>query len=216
MGAFTLLSFVQPRSFCGDCYFLWRSIMLYYASWFGQNVCRLFTQIYAALRIVYSFCSRLCMSFAYVQVFCVRFCTDFAHILRLLHTNTAYLLWKLCSFCVRIQHLCALRAFVYVYGLSFAMFDADSIEGSDLAGSLISCVCVNALDLWTVSKIRSWGFRRFLFPRELLVIIGQSQGSDVEGSVKFFICASCSWFAVQSYLGGFLLILIELYIFPVE
>ena len=40
---------------------------------------------------------------------------------------------------------------------------------------------------WTLSMIQYLGFRRVLFTHELLVIIGLSQESDCEGSVKFFI-----------------------------
>ena len=113
-------------------------------------------------------------------------------------------------FCVRIRlfrtfvnGFCACCAnFVYVYGflcvliefcvrirLSFAMFDADRIEGSDLAGFFICFSLVNTRDSLTVSRIRYWGFRQVLFPRELLVIIGPSQGSDLEGSAEFFFRA---------------------------
>ena len=47
----------------------------------------------------------------------------------------------LIEFCVRIR-------------LSFAMFDADRIEGSDLAGFFICFSLVNTRDSLTVSRIR--------------------------------------------------------------
>ena len=161
---------------------------------------------------------------------CVCF-TDFAYFyVRLLRTYMAFayvsvrLLRMLCGFCVRIRlifyescaafvyiygFLCLLSGFTYVYGLSFAMFDADRLRGSDTAGSLICyCQCEHSWFVesikdpilrvtlssfstraihyyWTVSTIWSLGFCRVPFPRELLIIIGPSRGSDIEGSAKF-------------------------------
>ena len=85
--------------------------------------------------------------FAYVYGFCVRLCTDFSHdvrvlraytafvrIVRLLRTYMAYLLRTFCGFCV---HIC----------LIFVVLNADSLEGSNLEGSSISFVCINARNL---------------------------------------------------------------------
>ena len=185
--------------------------------------------------------------------------TDLEHVcVRLLSTHTAFayvcvrILRTLCRFCVRIQlifcascaafsyiyrFLCAFSGFPYVYGLSFAMLNADCLEGSHLVGSLI---------FLSVQK---------------LVIRCQYQGSDLEGSVELFFRARCSllldriedpilrvppsyfsaksacyywtisrirywgfcrvicpticlWFTVRSYFGCFFLILIEQYIYP--
>ena len=153
MGAFTFLDFVQPRSFREDFSFSRRAMTLYSASCFGGNVCRLFAQMYVDFCMFYGSC--------------VRFWTYFTHIVRILCTYTAYLFSMLCGFCVRIRIFCALSGLAYVYGLSFSMFDAEILEGSNLAVYLI-----------------------FFFVLTL-VIRGQSRGSDLEGSVEFFFRASC-------------------------
>ena len=103
MGAFTFLALVQPRLLHGGFYFLLRAMILYSTSWFVGNACRLFAKIYAALRMFYGFCVCLCTLFAYIYIFCLCLCTSFAHVVRILRTYTAYLLRKLCSFCVRIR-----------------------------------------------------------------------------------------------------------------
>ena len=97
--------------------------------------------------------------------------------MRILHRYTAFLWFE--QLCLRIR-------------LIFAMVYAESHEGSDLFGSLISFVCSNVYDTWTVSRIRSWMFHVVLFRSELLVIIGHSRRFDLEGSVDFLFCASCS------------------------
>ena len=151
---------------------------LYSASCFGGNVYRLFAQMYAAFRMFYGFCVRLCTTFAYVYGFCVHLCAAFAYVYgfsfahvvrllrtytafvrveRLLRTYTAYLLRTLCSFCVRIR-------------LIFTIFNADSLDGSDLACSSISFFRANSRDSWAVS--------RYPILRVLLI---------------YFVRASCSW-----------------------
>ena len=126
------------------------------------------------------------------------------------------------GFCIRIRLLCTFvygfcarcASFEFIYGLSFSQvwcgpsrgiqssgfFDlfcqckrswfVDSIEDPILRVTSSSFSAQAARYYWTVLRIWSWGFRRFLFP------------------------TSCSWFTVWSYLGGFLLILIEQYIYP--
>ena len=182
--------FSKHDHFIGTFIFHYCRMTSYSDSWFGGNVCRLFAQMYAALRMFY--------------VFFVRLCTAFAHVVRILGTYTAYLLRKLCGFCVCIRLLCALNgfcvsirlifcghcaAFAYVYGLYSRCSNADSLEGYDLASSSIffgSCKLswfVDSLEdpilrvlsislsaravcyYWTVLRIRSWGFRWFLYPR---------------------------------------------------
>ena len=69
MGAFNFLALDQPWSFRGDFPFLLRAMTLYSTSWFLGNVCRLFAQMYADLRMFYGFCVRLCTAFAYVYGF---------------------------------------------------------------------------------------------------------------------------------------------------
>ena len=110
---FIFIAFIQPQSFRGVFYFSWHGMTFYSASCIGGNFCRLFAQMYAAFHMVYGFCIHLC--------------TAFAHIVRLLCMYTAYILRKLCGFCVRIRIFCSLSGFAYVYGLSLAMFNADSI-----------------------------------------------------------------------------------------
>ena len=171
MGAFTFLDFVQPRSFSGDFSFSWRDMTLYSASCFGGNVYRLLVKFYirlcVCLRIlrtfVYGFCVRIRLLHTFLRLlctlcgFCARCATfvyvyglSFAQVVRILHmytafvrierllrTYTAYILRTLCGFCVRIR-------------LIFTMFNADSLEGSDLAGPSISFILANACDSWTV------------------------------------------------------------------
>ena len=91
----------------------------------------------------------------YVYGFCVRLCKAFLHVVGYFCMYTDYLLSKMCGFCVDIQLFCYLRSFSYVYSLYVAMFDAESLDGSDLSVSLISVVCANVCDLWTVSRIQS-------------------------------------------------------------
>ena len=85
MDAVTFIAFVQPRSFWGAFSFSWRGMMLYSASCFGGNVCKIFTQFWMRLCIclrflrtfLYSFVAR-CVTFAYLYRFCAR-CEDFSY-----------------------------------------------------------------------------------------------------------------------------------------
>ena len=179
MSAFIFHAFVQPRSFCGDFYFSWRGMKLYSASWFGGNICRLFAQMYAAL------CMFTAVAYVCVQILFTY--TSFAYV-------CVRILCTLCGFCVSIRILCVLSRFCVRIRLIFTMFNADSIEVSDLEGSLIYFVHANTRDswtvlrdpisrvplitlstwsthyYWTVSRIRYWEFRWFICTRELLVI----------------------------------------------
>ena len=262
MGAFTFLDFVQPRSICEDFYFLLRAMRIYSTYWFVGNVCRMFSQMYAALRMFCGFCVRLCTYFAYVYGSCIRLCKDSAHIVRLLRTYTAYLLCKLCVFCVciqifmRVERLCVHIRLIFCdvrcgpswricYSGFFALLLSVQTlviclksQGSNLEASVkfffrascsllldrledpilrvpsISFSAQSARSYWTVSGIQSLGFRRVLFPCELLVLIGPSRGSDIEGFCQVICPKICFRFTVRSYLGGFLFILIEQYIPP--
>ena len=108
IGAFTSISFVQPWSISGDFSFLLRAMTFYSTSLFVGNVCRLFAQVHASLRMFYGFCVHFCTAFEYVYAFCVHLCTDFVH---------------LCGFFVRIRLIfCASCAtFSYVYGVLCAL-----------------------------------------------------------------------------------------------
>ena len=185
--SFTFIDFFQPWLFRGDFSFSWPYMTLYYASFLGGNINKLFAQRWMCIcvclqllcTLVYRFCVRIrllrtsvyifcahCKAFAYVYglsfaqvVQILRTYTDFVRVEWLLRTYTAYLLHILCIFCV------------YIW-LIFTIFNADSIKGSDLAGYSISFVFANAHDSWTVSRIWSWGFRQFICLRELLIIVG--------------------------------------------
>ena len=156
MGDFIFISFVQPQSFCGDFSFSWRGMTLYSASCSVVNVCRLFAQIYAALCMFYSFFVSLC---AFVCGFCAR-CVAFSYVYDFFVCMLygfyvrIRLLCALSGFCVRIRLIFCARCvnFAYVYGLSSECSNADSLEGSNLEGSLIYFICANALDSWQVSR----------------------------------------------------------------
>ena len=111
MGAFTFVAFVQPLSICREFSFLLRAITIYSNSWFVQNVCRLFAQMYTSLRMFYGFCVHFCTDFAYLYGFCVRFCTDFAHVMLVLRTYKAYLCASCATFAYVYGFLCALIGF---------------------------------------------------------------------------------------------------------
>ena len=83
--------------------------------------------------------------------------TSFVPIVRLFRTYRASFFRTLCSFCVRKQ-------------LIFTVFNAESLEGSNLDGSLVSFFFVNAHDLWKVS-------------RDTILRVPSI----------YFVCASCSW-----------------------
>ena len=211
MGAFTFLVFVQQWSFCGKFSSSWRDRTLYYASGFGGNVCRPFAQCWMCIFVcsqifctfVYGFYVRIRLLRTFLYVFCascadlayvyslffaqvmqlLHTCTDFVRVEQLLLKYTAYLLRMLCGVCLCIQ-------------LIFNMFNSDSLKGSNLAGSSIS-FSVQTLVIRGYSRIRSWVFHRVIFPHDLLVIIGQSLVSDIEGSVDIFVCTSCLWYTTQ-------------------
>ena len=103
---------------------VWHDVLLCFLLW------RKLLQTVSAILDV-AFC--MFTFFTYVYGFCIRLCMDFSHIVQLLHTYTAYILRKLCGFCVHIRILCALSNFcvrirligcaccadfAYVYGLS--------------------------------------------------------------------------------------------------
>ena len=132
---------------------------------------------------VYSFFVHLCTDFVYVYVFCVHLCTDFAHAVRLLRTYMAYLLRKLCRFCVRIRILCALSGFCVRIQLIFCTYCAYFAYIYGLS---------SRFSMRTVSRDPILRVTQFLLSLQMLMIHGQSQGSDLEGSVNLFVCASCS------------------------
>ena len=200
MGSFNFLAFVQPQSFRGDFYFSLRAMTLYSTYWFVGNVCRLFAQFYEALRMSYGFCVCLCTAFLYVYGFYVHFCTDFAHVVRLLRTYMAYFLHKLCGFCVHIRIfvlvdwicVCIRLIFVYVWckpsqgiwssGFFYLLFSVRTLVicwnswWSNLEGYLIFyCSCERS---WLVESL-DYPILRVIFPRELFVMIGPSQESDL-------------------------------------
>ena len=112
-----------------------------------------------------------------------------------------YLLRKLCGFCICIQLFVRVERLLIYWKYWF----------SDLEGSLICyCLCnhsfliesfdypifrvlLGSFSAWAVCydcivwKIQFLGFRQVLFLQEMFVVIGPSVGSDLEGSVKFFI-----------------------------
>ena len=198
---FIFLAFVQPRSFRGDFYFSWRSIMSYSDSWSGGNVCRLFAQMYAALRIftalctfVYGFCVHIRLLHTFVYGFCARcaafayvYGLYFAHVVRLLRTYTAYLHAFQSGQSQGIPYCRFLDLFFPCEGSWFV----DSLEDPILRVPSISLSTRAACYYWTLSRIQYWG-------------------------KDFFVRTSCSWFTVRSYIRGFLLVLIEQYILPVE
>ena len=156
---------------------------LYSASCFGGNVWRLIELMYAALRIFYGFCVRLCTAFLYIYGFCVRLCTDLANGVFLLHMYTALLLRRLCGFCVRKWILCKLSGFcVRIWIISCAICaDVAYVYG-------LSSRCL----IWTVSRDPILRVPPFLLSMQALVIFVQSLGSNLEGSVNFLVCTSCS------------------------
>ena len=158
------LIFPTTKNLCGIFFFVaYHDVLLCFLLWrkslhiICANVCGLEYVLRILRTFMYGFCVhiRLLRTFLY----------EFAHVVRFLRTYTAYLLHKLWRFCVHIQLLCLLGGFVYVYGLSFALFEADSLEVSNLVGSSIN------------------------FVRVTLVIRRQSRGSDLEVSIDFFVRA---------------------------
>ena len=133
MGAFTFLAFVQPQSFRGDFYFSWRGMKFYSDSCFGGNVCRLFAKFWIRLlrTFVYGFCAHIRLWF------CAR-CAAFAYVY---------------GFCARWA------AFAYVYGLS-SRCSVQTVSRYPILQVLPFILSALAdCDYWTVSRIRSWGFR---------------------------------------------------------
>ena len=161
---------------------------------------------------------RLCLCFkffAYVCVWLLSTYTAFAYV-------CVRLLCMLCGFCVRIRLIfCASCAafdslkvsMIQSWGFfdllkvlmirSWGFFDfilyVQKIVinwkswGFDLE---VPSSSLSARDVhydWTVWRIRYLGFRRVLYPRELFVMIGPYRGSDILGSVKFFIWRSARY-----------------------
>ena len=207
MGAFTFLFFSSNHGlFVGTFIFhgvAWRFNLLRYleetsADWLRKcmRLCIRFT----GFAYVYGFCVCIPIFCMFVYWFCVR-CAAIAY---------EY------GFCARWA------AFAYVYGLSFAhvvwilhtyMAYLQNVQMQTVSRDPILRVPWFILSVRTLlihgksQGIRSWGFRKYFCPRGLLVIIGQSWGSNLEGSVDFFVRASCSWFTVWSYLRGFFVVL---------
>ena len=235
MVAFTFIAFFQPISISGDFSFSMRAMTLYSTSWLVGNVYRLFAQMYAALRMFYGFCVHLCTAFAHV----VRlFHTCTAYLLR----KFCGFCVRIRLF-VRVQRLFDAFESLYdtiLRFFGFAIVSSNDLEllkvstvrswgffdlllfvrtlvihwnyrSSDLEDSLIRASCSLWLDCmddpifrvplsyfsaravfydWTFWRIQYLGFRRVLYP------------------------TICSQFTVRFYLGGFLLILIEQYIYP--
>ena len=148
--------------------------------------------MYAALCMLHGFCLHLCTA--------LRTYTDSSYVCeRLLRTLYGFcvriqlIFWEICAYFAYVySFLCALSVFAYVYGLYLEMFDADRLEVSELAYSLICFVYAIARDPLTFSRIRSWLFCRVHFLRKLLVIIGPSRESNLEGSVEFLSSMICS------------------------
>ena len=144
------LIFPTTKNLCGIFFFVaYHDVLLCFLLW------------RKSLHII---CANVC-GLEYVLRILRTFMYGFCVHVRFLRTYTAYLLHKLWRFCVHIQLLCLLGGFAYVYGLSFALFEADSLEVSNLVGSSIN------------------------FVRVTLVIRGQSRGSDLEVSIDFFVRA---------------------------
>ena len=199
-------------------FFLLRAMTIYSTSWFVGNVYRLFAKMYAALRMFYGFFVRLCMAFAYQYGLFVHLCTAFAHVVWLLQMYTAYILRKLCGFCVHIRIFVRVERILirwkyWWYDLEGSLICLKS-WWSNIEGSLI---CWNSWlsNLWFAISV--WK----------IMMIGPSGGSDIQGSVKFFIrqytryywtiwrilssgfcrviyTTICTQFTVRSYLIKFL------------
>ena len=168
-----LLNFIQPRSIWGGISLSLRAMTIYSTSWFVGNVCRLFAQMYAALRMFYGFFVRLCTAFAY---------TAFAYVCeRLLRT--------LCGFCVRIRlifcTICATSAYVYVFLWVFSRF----------------CVHIRLFcALWAAFEY-GYGFlipwKSWWSNPESSLICWKSQWSNLEG---LLICWMSRWSDIEGSL----------------
>ena len=196
MVASTFLAFVQPRYFCGDFSFPLRAMKLYSTYWLVGNGCRLFAQMYAALRMFYGFFVRLCTAFAYVYGFFISLCTAFAHVARLLRTYTAYLLSKFCGFCISIRIFVRVERIWFVESLDDpilrVLWYVESLNDLILRVFWFFAIFrANARDSLKVSMIWYWWFLWDIFPRKLFVMIGLSGGSNIYGSVELFIPISC-------------------------
>ena len=120
----------------------------------------------------------------------------FAYVLRLLRTFVYSFCVRICLFCTFVFGFCACCAdFLYVYGFSF-------VHVVQLLRTYTSFVRVERIlrtytayllqcSIRTFSRDPILRVPRFLLSVRTLVICGQSQGSGLEGSVNFFVCASC-------------------------
>ena len=163
-------NFVQPQSFRGDVYFSWRGMTSYSASCFGGNFCRLFAQFWVWLCVclrllctfVYGFCARcadfsyVCgflfyaqfAAFAYVYSFCARcgafaylYGLSFAHVVRhfRMYTDFVPVVCILHTYTVFLHVVFLLHTYT---DFVLTMFNVDSLEGSDLEGSVnLFCPC---------------------------------------------------------------------------
>ena len=110
-------------------------------------------------------------------------CTDFAHVVRILCTYTAYLLRNLCGFAYIYGFCARWSAFAYVYSLYF----------SHLVRIFHTYMAyLHGVQMRTVSRNPIFQVPRLFLSVGKLVICGQYQGSDLEGSVKTIVCTSCS------------------------
>ena len=150
----------------------------------------------------------MCVFCVHIRIF-VRLCSDFAHNLRLLRTYTAYILRKVCNFCVRVRLLARNERFLICW----------KSQCSDLEGYLISWKpwwyhLEGSWIFWPFPCKRSWCLDRLEDPifrvllsylsDDLHVMIGPSRGSDLQGSVEFFIwqsaCDSPSDLTLDTFL----------------
>ena len=126
----------------------------------------------------------------FVYVFCVR-CADFYYVYGCLCVLNGFFL--------RIRIFMRIERLLIRWNSQWSDIEVSLIcwksWWSDLEDSLICSKSWWSVTLffpsvrydWAIWRIQSLWFRWFIFPRELFVIIGPCRGSDLYGSVEFFI-----------------------------
>ena len=193
MGEFTFLAVVQPWSCLGGFSFHGVAWRFYYSFWFRGNVCRLFAQMHAVLRMFTAFCTFLygfCVHIQLLRTFMYGFCTGsayfayvyslyFAQVVRLLRTYTAFVrierlfrTYTAYLHGVQCRQYCVIRfcGFLGFFCLCKRTWFMDSLEDLILRVPLISLSALDSRYYWTVSTTRSCGFRSWWCTRELLII----------------------------------------------
>ena len=150
---------------------------------------------------VYGFCVRIRILCTFVHGFCSR-CAAVLYVYRFASAHVVQL-WGTYTAFVRIEnllnmymaHILRILCVFYVrIGLIFTIFNADSLEGYNLEGSLVYFVRVNDRDSWIVSRDPILRVLSISFVCKICSwLLDSLEDQILRVPSIYFVCASCSW-----------------------